>query len=175
MLMLFSVLSAGAAEIEASFSPRGEALDMVLEVIAKAEKSIHVAAYSFTSSPIAQALLEAHKRGLEVRVVCDKNANSNSYTSSTFLANHNVPVRLNGSYAIMHNKFLVVDGRHVQTGSFNYTGAAAGRNAENVMVVRNSPEIARQYEAEWQRLWDEGNGRPAVPLPRKGNKPWLSL
>ena len=50
-----------------------------------------------------------------------------------------------------------MDGITVQTGSFNYTSAAAQRNAENVIVVRNAPAIAAQYDAEWRRLWSEGS------------------
>ena len=51
---------------------------------------------------------------------------------------------------------MVVDGHTVQTGSFNYTSSAAQRNAENVLVVRDAPALAAQYEAEWRRLWNEG-------------------
>ena len=50
---------------------------------------------------------------------------------------------------------MVIDGQAVQTGSFNYTASAAGRNAENVLVVRDAPAVAAAYAAEWRRLWDE--------------------
>jgi phosphatidylserine/phosphatidylglycerophosphate/cardiolipin synthase-like enzyme len=66
------------------------------------------------------------------------------------------------NYVIMHNKFMVIDGRHTETGSFNYTAAAANNNAENVLVIWNTPELAAQYEREWQWLWDE-----ATPLKKK--------
>ena len=78
------------------------------------------------------------------------------YSAVRFLANERVPVRTNGRYAIQHNKFMVIDGHTVQTGSFNYTSSAAERNAENVLVVRNAPALAAQYDAEWRRLWNEG-------------------
>jgi phosphatidylserine/phosphatidylglycerophosphate/cardiolipin synthase-like enzyme len=87
--------------------------------------------------------------------------NSGRYSAVTFLANQGVPVRTNSRYAIHHHKFIVVDGRHVQTGSFNYSAAAVGKNAENVLVVRDAPALAEQYAAEWQRLWDEAEPLPA--------------
>ena len=55
----------------------------------------------------------------------------------------------------MHNKFMVIDSATVQTGSFNYTNSAEHKNAENVLVLRDNPEIASRYLKEWQRLWDE--------------------
>ena len=56
---------------------------------------------------------------------------------------------------------MVIDGRHVQTGSFNYSAAAVDKNAENVLVLWNEPELAAWYAAEWQRLWDEAEALPA--------------
>lgn len=144
-----------SALYDVAFSPRGNSLDLILSVIGSAEKSILVAAYSFTSKPVSQSLLAAHKRGVMVRVVADKKGNSSKYTAVTFLANQGIPVRLNGHYAIHHHKFMVVDGKHLQTGSFNYSAAANNKNAENVLVLREIPELAEKYEKEWQRLWDE--------------------
>ena len=153
-------LPAGAS-FEAAFSPNQGSLALVLSTIKSAQRTIRVAAYSFTSKPIAEALLAAHKRGVDVRVVADKKASSDQYTANTFLANHGVPVRLHGRMAIMHNKFMVIDSRHVQTGSFNYSAAAAEKNGENVLVIRDAPELAAKYAAQWDRLWSEAADLPA--------------
>ena len=149
------------ASYTVAFSPRGASLELALSCIRAAERSILVAAYSFTSKPVALALTEAHQRGVTVRVVADKKGNSSRYTAVTYLANHGIPVRLNGKYAIHHHKFMVIDVRHVQTGSFNYSAAAVDKNAENMLVLRNVPELAAQYAAEWQQLWDEAESLPA--------------
>ena len=143
-------------DFEAGFSPRGTSLDIILKGINGAERSILVAAYSFTSKPISTALLEAHKRGVAVRVIADKKGNSSRYTAVNYLANHGVPVRVNGRYAIFHHKFMVIDGRHLETGSFNYSAAAVNKNAENVLLLRDVPEIAGIYAREWEKLWAEG-------------------
>jgi phosphatidylserine/phosphatidylglycerophosphate/cardiolipin synthase-like enzyme len=73
-----------------------------------------------------------------------------------FLANHKIPVRLNGRYAILHHKFMVIDGTMVQLGSLNYSAAAVNKKAENVLLLKDVPGIAAKYAAEWKRLWDEG-------------------
>lgn len=137
------------------FSPNGGALGLVLRAIAQAETSIQVAAYSFTSQPVAVALLDAHKQGVTVRVIADEASGKGKYSAVTFLANQGVPVRVNGRYSICHRKFLIVDGRHIQTGSFNYSKAAADKNAENALMLWNVSGLAREYDREWSRLWVE--------------------
>ncbi|MGP1925062.1 MAG: phospholipase D family protein [Arsenophonus sp. NEOnobi-MAG3] len=111
--------------------------------IEEAKISIDIAAYSFTSKPIALALVDAKQRGVNVSLVADKKSNSGKYTAVTYLGNHRIPVRLNDKYAIMHNKFMIVDGHSIETGSFNYTQSAAFRNAENVIYLRNRPDMQK--------------------------------
>jgi phosphatidylserine/phosphatidylglycerophosphate/cardiolipin synthase-like enzyme len=123
------------------------------KTITEARQSVRVAAYSFTSKPIAQALLEARQRGVDVRVVVDKSQATARYTAVTFLANQGIPVRTDYQYAIMHDKFIVVDGQTVELGSFNFT-AAEKNNAENVIVLHD-PALAQRYSEEWDRLWTE--------------------
>jgi phosphatidylserine/phosphatidylglycerophosphate/cardiolipin synthase-like enzyme len=148
---------ANDAGYEVAFSPNGGGTELVVSVIQQAKKTIRVAAYSFTSKPIAKALMQAHKRGVDVQVVLDKSNLSAKYTSATFLANVGVPVRIDSRYAIMHNKYIVVDGSTVQTGSFNYSRAAEDKNAENVLVMRDNQKLADAYLKNWQKLWDEAD------------------
>ena len=114
-----------------------------------------MAAYSFTSKPIAAALVAASKRGVQVRAVLDKSNDTARYSAATFLSRAGIPTRINSRYAIFHHKFLIVDGETVETGSFNFTRAAAERNAENIVVLREHPDVARRFEQEFDRLWDE--------------------
>ncbi|MBB4225564.1 phospholipase D family nuclease [Variovorax guangxiensis] len=139
----------------AAFTP-GSALPLVLDTIRNARSTLLVAAYAFTSRPVAIALRDAQRRGVRVFVVIDADEAAKAYSAARFLTNGRVPIRTNARYAQQHNKFIVADGTVVQTGSFNYTSSAAQRNAENVLVVRNAPALAAQYGAEWQKLWDEG-------------------
>lgn len=139
---------------EVAFSPKGGATELVVKVINSATQSILLAAYSFTSKSIAKALVDAHNRGVDVKVVVDKSQKSERYTSATFLANMGIPVRVDSMHAIMHNKFIVVDGQDVENGSFNFTSAAENRNAENALVNWNNPKLAAIYTANWKEHWD---------------------
>ena len=142
------------ADVTAAFSP-GTAEQTVIDTIRSARHSIHMAAFSFTSRPIARALIDARAHGVEVAVVLDKCNLTGRYSGATFLAHAGVPVRIDSQYASMHDKFMVIDGVTVETGSFNFTRAAAERNAENIVVLRDMPEIAAAYEQEFERLWVE--------------------
>jgi len=87
-------------------------------------------------------------------IVLDRSNKTAKYSSATFLTNSGIPTRIDSKYPIMHSKFIVVDGVTVQTGSLNYTNAAE-KNAENIIILRDNAEVARQYYEEWKRLWDE--------------------
>ncbi|EKT1335109.1 phospholipase D family protein [Salmonella enterica] len=163
IVMAAPVVAAEKPTIAVGFSSSTgrNALQLILSGIEDAQRNIDVAAYSFTSKPVATALVAAQKRGVSIRVVADKKANSDKYTAVTFLANKGASVRLNGQYAAMHHKFMVIDGDMVQTGSFNYTASAVSRNAENALLIRNAPELAAKYQEEFNRLWNESAALPS--------------
>ncbi|WP_392404648.1 phospholipase D family protein [Edwardsiella piscicida] len=154
LLPLSSIAS--EVRITTGFSPGGSAIENILTAINSAQQSIDVAAYSFTSKPVAIALDNASQRGIRVRVVADAKDNGGRYSAVTWLKHKGIPVRLNDRYAIQHNKFMVIDGVTTQTGSFNYTSSAVKRNAENTIVIWNEPSTAQAYQGEFNRLWSEG-------------------
>lgn len=139
--------------IEVAFSPDGGATAAIVEAIGEARESILVQAFSFTSRPIGQALVKAHERGVEVKVILDKSQSTDRYSSATYLSRHDIPVWIDSRHAIAHNKIMVVDGRTVITGSFNFTRAAEDKNAENVLILRGNPELAQLYVRNWRAHW----------------------
>lgn len=132
------------------FSPDGGATEAIIREIDRAKTDIIVQAYSFTSAPIAKALLAAHKRGVMVQAILDKSQRKEKYTSATFLANSGIPTFIDAQHAIAHNKIIVIDFTTVVTGSFNFTKAAEEKNAENLLIIR-SKELAKSYVENWQR------------------------
>ncbi|WWP00369.1 MAG: phospholipase D family protein [Candidatus Dasytiphilus stammeri] len=155
IILIFFILPAQATEILVGFSPGNSASNIILNAINEAHHKIDMAVYSFTSKPISIALLEAIKRGVKIRIIADEKANHDKYTAITFLVNHGVSIKLNRHYTIMHNKFIIIDENSIQTGSYNYTSAAAKHNAENVIFIKDALEIALQYTNEFNRLWKE--------------------
>jgi phosphatidylserine/phosphatidylglycerophosphate/cardiolipin synthase-like enzyme len=139
--------------IEVYFSPRDGATGAIVREIGQARSEIRVQAYSFTSAPIAEALLEAHRRGIRVEVILDKSQRTQKYSSSTFLTNAHIPTYIDAEHAIAHNKIIIIDRSVVITGSFNFTKAAEEKNAENLLVIR-SKELAKSYLDNWQHHRD---------------------
>ena len=139
------------------FSPNAGATDAICREIARARTEILVQAYSFTSAPIAQALLAAHKRGVKVAVILDKSQKTQKYSSATFLTNASIPTYIDARHAIAHNKIILIDREVVITGSFNFTKAAEEKNAENLLVIR-SAELAKLYRENWQQHRDHSAG-----------------
>jgi len=130
------------------FSPKGGCTEAIIAEIDQAKTEILIQAYSFTSAPIAKALLNAHKRGVKVEAVLDKSQRRERYTSATFLSNAGIPTYIDDRHAIAHNKVMIIDGGIVITGSFNFTKAAEEKNAENLLIIR-SGELAELYRKNW--------------------------
>jgi phosphatidylserine/phosphatidylglycerophosphate/cardiolipin synthase-like enzyme len=134
---------------EVYFSPYGECTEAIIKELNKAKNTILVQAYSFTSAPIAKALLDAHKRGVKVEVILDKSQRTQKYSSATFLFNAGIPTKIDAKHAIAHNKVMIIDGETIITGSFNFTKAAEESNAENLLVIRDK-RLAERYTKNWQ-------------------------
>ena len=131
------------------FSPHGGCTDAIVRELDKAKSTVLVQAYTFTSAPIAKALLNAQKRGVKVQVILDKSQRTQKYSSATFLTNVGIPVKIDAQHAIAHNKVMVIDGETVITGSFNFTKAAEANNAENLLVIRDR-KLAERYSRNWE-------------------------
>lgn len=144
--------------IESAFSPDAGSEDLVRKVINASEHSIRLAAYSFTSPNIVRALVDAKKRGVDVRIAVDEKGNKSksSLAALNLVVNAGIPTRTISTYAIHHDKYIVSDERHVQNGSFNYSQAAAKSNSENVVVTWNNPELAKSFLKHWESRWEQG-------------------
>jgi phosphatidylserine/phosphatidylglycerophosphate/cardiolipin synthase-like enzyme len=155
-------------EVEYAFSPHEGAERLVLKVIGSARSELRVLAYSFTSAPVTAALIAARKRGVDVRVVVDHRSNAGQDRSGKAKAALNamslagIAVRTTSAYAIHHDKVVIADQTTTQTGSFNFSAAAAKSNSENVIVLWNNPGVAHGYLRHWDRNWRQGaEWRPA--------------
>ena len=134
---------------EVYFSPNGGCTAAIVKELDKASSTVLVQAYSFTSYMIANALVDAHKRGVKVEVILDKSQRTDQYSAATFFANNGIPVKIDAAHAIAHNKVMIIDGETVITGSFNFTKAAEENNPENVLVIHDW-RIAERYTKNWQ-------------------------
>ncbi len=135
---------------EVCFTPGGDCTDKIVNEIRKAQKQIRVQAYSFTSRPITEAFIEAKKRGVDVQVIVDESNEEPKYQMDDFLKDQGVAVFTDKKHAIAHNKVILIDEKTVLTGSFNFTKAAQERNAENLIILKDS-KLLEAYRANWEK------------------------
>jgi len=140
----------GGCTWEAYFSPDGGCTAAVVSAIGQARQRVLVQAYYLTSAPVGKALRDAHKRGLDVRVILDAGQRGDGYSPAEFLSRSGIPTWIDTRQGLQHNKVIIVDGEVVITGSFNFTRSAEERNRENLLVLRDAA-LAAAYEANFAR------------------------
>jgi hypothetical protein len=154
------------ARVATYFSPNGGAVQARVDLIGATKTRVLVAGYGFTSDAIAQALIDAHRRGVDVKVVIDKSNLYSRHSKGPDLRAAGIDVRSHHAYAIMHHKFVVADDK-VAFGSMNATDAGEARNAENWNVFSNAGPLARVYATEFFRLHAGGRPFDAQPTSAK--------
>lgn len=135
--------------IHACFTPGKNCIRQITDKIGKAEHSILVQAYGFSSKNIADALIAAKNRGVNVKVILDKTQRSQKYSLLHYIVDAGIPVWIDTKPAIAHNKIMIIDEKEVITGSFNFTDAAQKRNAENVVFITDT-KLAQEYIQNWE-------------------------
>lgn len=144
--------------IDVYFCPEDFCADKVIEKINLAEKNIDLAIYSFSLDEIAQALINANKRGVKVRVVFDYLQASANYSVDELIELEGIDIKIRKASGSMHNKFCIIDKKVVLTGSFNYSVNANERNDEN-LVILNYENIAKEYFNEFEEIWSQSKTR----------------
>ena len=148
---------AAAGTVEIAFTP-GDAVDnLIVAAIDRAQTEVLVHAYTFTHRKIAQALINARRRGVAVAVLADREqARAVPQNVLAQLASGGIEVWLDGNFAAAHNKVIIIDAGlpHATTitGSYNFTLAAQRSNAENIVVLHDNESVAHAYRDNWRRL-----------------------
>lgn len=132
------------------FTPRENCAEQITNAIDQAQKSILIQAYQFTSKPIAQSLIRAKKRGIDIRVILDESQVSSKYSVINELFRQKIPIYIDYKPAISHSKIMIIDEQKIITGSFNFSDAAQQRNAENLLIITGDPPLVEQYIENWK-------------------------
>jgi phosphatidylserine/phosphatidylglycerophosphate/cardiolipin synthase-like enzyme len=131
--------------IAVHFSPKGGCTEAAVAEIKRARHEILVQAYSFTSKPITEALVQAKGRGVHIEILLDRSNEKETYSEIGQLLEEGLTPRIDAQHAIAHNKVMIIDKRVLITGSFNFTHQAEAENAENMLVIKGHPELAKSY------------------------------
>lgn len=135
-------------DCEVKFSPNGGVADMITGFIDSAQSKVRVLAYSFTRLEIAESLVNAKKRGVDVRAVLDQSNDGYRYSKAPLLIKAGIPTFYDRKHAIMHNKVIIIDDNIIMTGSYNFSGNAEWSNGENYIKCV-SPDAASFYDENY--------------------------
>lgn len=159
-----------AGTLQIAFTPGDEADRIIIGAIQKARRQILVQAFSFTHRKIAQALISARRRGVDVQLIADREQTEK--ISGEHIANMaaaGVQMFLDSEHNAAHNKVMMIDPGFSDavliTGSMNFTYAAQYRNAENLLVFRGNPALTDAYLSNWKRHRE--HAEPYLPQPQK--------
>lgn len=150
-----STQTQGNNQIETYFTRKDGNLDQILiKEMNTAQKNLNVAIYSLTKEDIANAIIDAKKRGVDVKVITDKQESQSKSQKPILdkLKANNIPIKINAHAGLMHLKVSIIDDKTVTGGSYNYTESATKNNDENLIVMRDN-NIVNEYVTEFNNMW----------------------
>lgn len=153
ILAFYVGYNANSDKAKVYFSLYDDPEAIIIENIDAAEEFINIAMYTFTDVEIAQAILEARDRGIDIKIYLDRSQVKAKYSRSRYFVKNGIEVRISSNNYIMHHKFAIIDGEILLTGSYNWTESANIRNNENLLVMDNQ-HIIERYHTQFNILWN---------------------
>ena len=147
-----TVALSDGTQIATYFSPKNDTISPLLKEIQAAQKSIHFMAFSFTHDTLGAAMRDRFESGVDVQGIFEKRRVNNLYSEYNAMKNAGLPVVVDENKGTMHHKVIVIDGKTVITGSYNFSKSAETRNNENLLVIKGNQEIAAAYLSEFERI-----------------------
>lgn len=141
---------------EALFSPHDDCSHRICRLISSARKKIDICVFTITDDRVTEAILDAHTRQVQVRIVTDNDKSFDRGSDIERLERSGIPVRIDQTEFHMHHKFALFDSEFVLTGSYNWTRSASYNNSEN-LVITNDPQLLIRFESEFEKLWNDFN------------------
>lgn len=142
------------AETAAYFSPSLACENNIIKLLNNAKKRIDIVVYSINNWNIYTALQETQKRGIPIRILTDRTQAGGRGAKAPALHAEGFNIRVHSKNKIEHNKFMVVDGETLITGSYNWTNPASLKNSENCLLIWNDPKTISAYQKRFEYLWE---------------------
>jgi phosphatidylserine/phosphatidylglycerophosphate/cardiolipin synthase-like enzyme len=139
---------------EVWFSPNDNCVARIRSFLAASKKTADLCVFTITDDRLTEAIIDAHQRGVRVRIITDDEKSLDPGSDISRLTNAGIPLRMDRSQYHMHHKFAVVDGESLLNGSFNWTRGAAENNEEN-FVISNDPRLVKAFVEAFETLWKQ--------------------
>ena len=140
----------------AYFSPGEDCLHRIRRFISEAQHSLDVCVFTITDNRIVEKIIEAHQRGIKIRIISDDDKSEDLGSDMEHLEKSGISCIYDATPAHMHHKFAIADGHTLLNGSFNWTRSATTANSENILVT-NDTKLVTKYVAAFDKLWESLN------------------
>ena len=142
----------GSSEIEIYFSPQDKQSKRIIELIKNANHYIYMPSFLITHEKITEALIDAKKRGIDVRVIIDGNGTTTAHSKHSILRNNGILLKTENYAGKLHSKMIIIDNEYLITGSMNFSNSGENKNDENTVIIKNS-KIAKAHKDFFLYLW----------------------
>jgi phosphatidylserine/phosphatidylglycerophosphate/cardiolipin synthase-like enzyme len=143
------------SQIRALFSPQDDTIGRgILPFINQARTKLDVAMFYLTEEAVANAMIAARRRGVQVRLIIDAVGAGNQASKHYMLRDAGIHVRVENWGGKMHMKSAVADGKHTIIGSMNWTFTGNARNDENILLIYNNSRLATEMSDYFESLWE---------------------
>lgn len=136
------------------FSPGDTCRNVIVQQIISADATVNICVFTISDDVIADSILKAHQKGIDIKLITDNDKALDMGSDIEQLHNAGIPIKMDETRNHMHHKFMVVDGRSIVTGSYNWTRSAALYNQENIILARD-PVMVRSFLKEFDLLWQK--------------------
>ena len=143
----------GDTKVTPLFSPKDKIItNNVLPLIQNAKKYVYIPAFIITHDELANELINAKKRGVDVKLIIDATNVYSRKSKIKELRSAGVPVKVENYAGKMHSKSIIIDDEYIVAGSMNFTNSGENKNDENVLIIENKT-LARYYKGFFEYLW----------------------
>lgn len=149
-----TLLSKPTSDADAYFSPGETCRNVIIQQIQRAINQVQICVFTISDDPITEAILTSHKLGKDIRIITDNDKSLDEGSDIERIARQGVQIKMDRTANHMHHKFMVVDGKAVITGSYNWTRSAALYNHENILLTQDAG-VVKSFLKQFDQLWKE--------------------
>jgi len=147
-----ALISPAASTSDAYFSPGEACRNVIISQIQSAVNQLQICVFTISDDVITDAILTSHKRGTDIKIITDNDKSLDEGSDIEQIASQGISVKMDRTSNHMHHKFMVVDGKALITGSYNWTRSAARFNHENILLTKDGG-VVKSFLKEFDQLW----------------------
>ena len=137
---------------DAYFSPGEACRNVIISQIKSATSHLQICVFTISDDYITDAIIGSHKRGTQIKIITDNDKSLDEGSDIEQIAKLGIAVKMDRTTDHMHHKFMLVDGKALITGSYNWTRSAAKFNHENILLTREVG-VVKSFLKEFDQLW----------------------